>query len=163
MSKSVNRPKRTGTGDVFSAFILIMSIAIGLQAYSDINKYAELRRNGSVIEGYWAGSFTNPSDDEFYGIYYFTVDDKAYNAQQILPSSIDYTASGDAISIIYLPGNPNTSRISGTEGYNVRSVVTLVICVLVAVFSFQYIVAYYTARSAWILQLRILAIRFVSN
>ena len=68
-----DRPRRTGHSDVISAFILIMSIAIGLQAYSEIDRYAALRSEGITVEGYWAGRFTNPADGEPYGIYYFEI------------------------------------------------------------------------------------------
>lgn len=147
------QPRRTGHSDVFSAFILIMSIAIGLQAYSEIDHYAELRSEGIRVEGYWAGRFTNPADGEPYGIYYFTVDDHSYNAQQALGSDIAYTGSGEPVQIIYLPSDPSQSRIAGTEHYGIGSVLKLVICAIVVAFALQYLVAYYTSRSAWALKL----------
>lgn len=147
-----DHPRRPGYGDVFSVFILIMSIAIGLQAYSEIDRYSTLRTHGVTVEGYWAGRFTNPADGEPYGIYYFTADGRSYNAQQMLDERISYTASGDPVPVIYLPDDPNQSRIAGTEHFGMGSVVKLALCAVVAILALQYLIAYYTARPAWVLR-----------
>jgi hypothetical protein len=84
MGISPHHPRRSGYGDVLSVFILIMSAAIGVQAYTDINRYAALRADGVVVQGWWAGQFINPADGETYGIYHFSVDDRTYSAQQLL-------------------------------------------------------------------------------
>lgn len=150
MGISRHHPRRSGYGDVFSVFILIMSIAIGSQAYTDINRYAALRADGVVVDGYWTGQFINPADGEAYGIYYFTVGNRTYSAQQLLGAGVEYTGNSNPVSIIYLPDDPSLSRISGTEAYNVASLLLLIICIIVALLSLQYFIAYYTARESWI-------------
>lgn len=150
MSIPRHQLRRSRYGDVLSIFILIMSAAIGAQAYTDINRYAPLRADGVVIQGSWVGQFINPADGETYGIYHFIVDNKAYSGQQLL-SDIEYNGSGgNAVSIVYLPDDPALSRISGTESYGVTSLLLLIFCISVAVLSLQYFIAYYTARETWV-------------
>jgi formylglycine-generating enzyme required for sulfatase activity len=148
-----DKPKRPGFGDIFSAFVIILSIAFGLKAYSEISEYADLRAHGMIVEGYWVSSYTNPGDAERYVIYYFVLDGKTYNTQQILDDTVQYTKSGDPVSIVYLPDDPNRSRIAGTATYDKTSVLKLILNGVLAVLSLQYFIAYYTERPAWIFKL----------
>lgn len=153
ISESVGRPRRSGIGDVIAAFVFILSLAFGSQAYSEIDRYAALRANGVTITGAWAGRFTHPSDGLPYATYFFELDGRTYTQQQAIDASVAYTDRGEPVQIVYLPEDPSQSRIAGTEGYGVGPLVMLAVCALVAIFALQYFLAYYTGRSAWALVL----------
>ncbi|MBK8023178.1 MAG: hypothetical protein IPK19_17570 [Chloroflexi bacterium] len=152
-SESAGRPRRSGIGDVIAAFVFILSLALGSQAYSDIDRYAGLRANGVTVTGAWAGRFTNPSDGLPYATYFFELDGRTYTQQQAIDGAVAYTDRGEPVQIVYLPEDPGESRIAGTEGFGVGPVLMLAGCALVAIFALQYFLAYYMGRSAWALML----------
>jgi formylglycine-generating enzyme required for sulfatase activity len=163
MSILSDKPNRDGYGDIFSGFLIILSIAFSLKMFGNIIEFAELRNHGATIEGYWVSSYTNPGDGEQQVIYYFTIDYRTFNAQQTLNDNVQYTKSGDPVSVIYLPYDPSRSRIAGTEGYSITSVVKLILSDLILIFSVQYFIAYYAKRPAWIFRLIILINRLRGN
>ncbi|MBL8132426.1 MAG: hypothetical protein JNL42_11260 [Anaerolineae bacterium] len=153
ISESEGRPRRSGVGDVIAAFVFILSLALGSQAYSEIDRYAALRASGVTVIGAWAGRFTNPADGLSYGTYFFELEGRTYTQQQVIDESAAYTDRGQPVEIVYLPEDPSQSRIAGTEGYGVGSVVMLVVSGGAAILALQYFLAYYTGRSAWALML----------
>lgn len=150
MTLSPTVPKRPGYGDVFSVFAIILCAAIAAQAYAGYRKFAELRSDGVITEGYWADRYTDPRDGELYVVYYFWAGYEIYNSSQRAPEGISYTR-GDAVPIVYSPDNPNLSRIAGTEAIQYSDILILIIGDVLLIFSLQYLFAYYTRRSAWLL------------
>jgi len=59
-------PERSGYGDVFSILVIILCIALGLQAYTGLTKYAALRSHGVIAEGRWADRRQNLCNLLFY-------------------------------------------------------------------------------------------------
>jgi formylglycine-generating enzyme required for sulfatase activity len=151
-------PERSGYGDVFSILVIILCIALGLQAYTGLTKYAALRSHGVIAEGRWADRYTDPHDGKIYVIYYFTGGYKTYRNKQQVPDDMPYT-NGGPVSIIYLPDNPYLSRIAGTEDYQKTDAFILAFCTVINILSVQYLIAYHTQRSAWLSQIMAFAKR----
>jgi hypothetical protein len=152
MALSDTVPKRTGYGDVLSMFAVILSIAVGLQAYAGLTELADLRAHGIVTEGNWADQYTDPNDGKQYVIYYFKVGYRTFRNRQQAPEDVPYT-NGGTVSVVYSPDNPELSRIARTEGVQNTHIFVLSVSAISATLALQYLFAYYTRRSAWVLLL----------
>lgn len=151
MNVSNTIPDRSGYGDLFSLFIIILAIALGMQGFSEVTRISGLR-NGVEIEGRWIDNYIEPQSSTPMVVYSFTVDGETHRNRQVIPEEYsDGYDSGDPVMIVYLPQNPETSQLAGTASVNFSHILQFVLSLVVAIFAVQYYFALKTQRSAWVL------------
>jgi hypothetical protein len=152
MTSADNIPKRSGYGDVFGFFFIVLSIALGLQAYGEIFQFAGLRASGIETEGRWIDNYTEPNTNAPIVVYAFDVGEETYRNRQVIPENLsEGVGSGDAVAVVYLPDNPEISRLAGTEGYSMFYIAQFIVSAIVAIFALQYVIARKMGWVAWML------------
>lgn len=143
-------PSSSVYANILVIFTLIMCFAFTWQAINAINLYADLRNEGNIAEGRWTASYADPATTEEIAAYSFTVDDKTYRGSQPNPISPAPIVQGDPVDIVYLTSDPTQSRVAGTEGYRIQSIIEIIISAVIAILAVQYLFAYHNRRPAWI-------------
>lgn len=146
-------PYRSSASDVASLLIVILFVALAVQFWGRINKFAPLRSDGVLIEGRWIDRYREPQTGEYTAIYRFELNDKIYRGRQTVAEE-DYGGDGQAVMIIYDPNNPELSRIQNTEQIVMTDVLVLCVATMIAILAAQYIFAYYRQQPSWYLILR---------
>lgn len=143
-------PTRSHAGDVASLFVFFVFGALALQFLGRITEFALLRSDGVQIEGRWIDRYHDPKTREYIAIYTFEIDNQQYQGRQTVTEA-NYGGDGQPVSILYLSDDPGQNRVQGTEQIVVTDVLFFILTTMVVVFAGQYIFAYYTERTAWVL------------
>jgi len=131
-----------------------MCIAFAWQAINSINRYADLRTEGKIVQGRWTASYIDPFTNEEIAAYAFVVDEKTYRGKQPNQTTANQYAQGQPVNIVYWVSDPKLSRVVGTEGYSIQNLIELVISIIIGALAGQFIFAYHRKCSAWILILK---------
>ena len=151
-------PYRDGSSDVGALMSVIFFAAVALLFFGRVAEFEPLRSGGASIEGRWIDGFVEPRTDQYVAIYRFAVDDQIYRGRLRLDPR-DYGGDGQPVTVMYLPDDPNLSRVLGGEAIKAGDALGLLLALLGGALSLQHIVAYYRECPSWALMLWQLARR----